>query len=281
MNIEDPNKQQPDEQGALVQKSKIEQIQFPKKVEIVGGESYKGGVIEILDNRAIRFSGFHLDQPFEFGKPEDIIKYDYGYRPFKEMAPRSKLPRISSTSFDLKNLPPQGTRDAINIMFYSGIVTPPSFSPDPVSESDNALQGKLDILSHSSLIEKAIQFTKERPNLASETFAYICRDYVFSGSHSRTQLLIPFLVSHPEMLDYFPNECKSQLTGILLKKFREDLASVFRGSGSLEEKKSRLEKLGKELSETAKLFDIDTEKEEIKREFSRANEDLDLKLQDL
>lgn len=270
---------------------KVEQRIFPNMVEIKGmtlvgdygvERYYEGGVIELTEEGVIKLIGFGFEQPMEYGSPADIINYRYfqWHEKLEEYQKQHREPHISYYSpriGEWDNWDDKHLEDFVNMNFCLGTAVSvgqiddgnPLFAKLKTRLKDDLLDKFLITLYNFAMDPKG-KFIKERPDLTTEIFKYACRNYIKEASgHTKSTPLIPYLLSHPEKLDFFPKEYKTCLSGLFILYFAPEVKDIFR-SGYLnnKEKIEKIEQMREDYYKMTKTLGIDITTEGMKREFN-------------
>jgi len=263
---------------------KVEQKTFPDRVEIKGAtlvgdygveQYYEGGVIEIIEECAIRLTGFDFEQPLEYGLSEDIVNCKY-FRSQEETKEYQKqhpephmshyLPRpIEWTEWDDEYL-----ENFVNIMFYLGktIYVGEIDDTNPVvfklkSKLRGDLLDKFLIILNNFAMDPEAKFIEERPDLTTEIFKFACRNYIMGRSHTSSTPLVHYLLAHPETLDFFPKEYRTCLEGLFITDFAPQISETYIDNKDLDIKEQikKMEQLIENYYKMTEKLGIDTKTE--------------------
>jgi hypothetical protein len=203
-----------------------EQIKFPSRTTIAPGElppetdsddasSYDGGTIEISDNCTVFINGFGRTEPSEFAPPqpdENYYIYENGQNK-KRQPPRFPLNSEKLETF--KKYPPNAIEDVVNMHFYfeGGSILEEML--DAVPETNSDLRNKILIITKGFRNwNNGVALINERPDLKTAIILDTFRDYVIQAGHCKSELVIPFLLSHPEEMEIIPENYKQSVSGL-------------------------------------------------------------------
>lgn len=260
---------------------KVEQKIFPDRVEIKGmtlvgdhgaEQYYEGGVIEITEGGAIKLIGFGLEQTIEYGRSADIVdcKYFRSQEKTKEYQKRNPEPRINHylpPPREWDNWGDEHLENFINMNFYFGKTI-------RLVKLKTRLKGdlldKFLITLHRFGMDPEGKFIEERPDLTTEIFKFACRNYITEGSHTKSTPFIPYLLAHPETLNFLPKGYGTYLEGLFITDFAPRVSEAYIGNKDLaiQEQIKEMERLIEDYYRMTEKLGIDTKAEGMQKQLN-------------